>query len=159
MKRIACLILTLLLVCSAMGQKGVEKMQRQKAEIERQIEASKRLLSTTDNDIRGQLATLNALTQRLNERRRLLEDTRREIRELDIQSHQLVNELKKLHEEYDECRDRYASACQFYQKQKSSFNPLLFVFSSNNMIKTISSRSVSDMFVSIRNPSLNLLMR
>lgn len=132
MRRFACLIFAVLLTCQVWSQNGLEKMQQQKAEIERQIAASQKLLKTTDNDIRSQLSTLNALTQRLNERRKMLEATRQEIRALDIQAHKLVDELKKLHDEYDECRDRYAAACQFYQKQKSSFNPLLFVFSAKD---------------------------
>ena len=118
-------------ICAQSGT-SVDRMQEQKAEIERQIAASKKLLTSTDNDIQSQLVNLNLLTRRLEERRKLLEQTRQEISSLDKQSKQLSDELRKLQDEYEACRQRYADACRFYQKQKTSFNALLFLLSSQN---------------------------
>lgn len=126
------LLLALTSVMPVWGQKSVEKIQQQKAEIERQIKASESLLSSTDKDIKTQLSNLNILSERLSERRRLLDRTGREIRELTAQSDQLAKQLDLLRKEYDECRDRYAEACRFYQRQKTSLNPLMFLFSSSS---------------------------
>ena len=127
-----CIIVLLMLAMPLFGQKGgVEEMKRHKAEIERQIAASEKLLSATDKDIKGQMASLNVITRRLGERKKLMEQTEQEIKELTIQSELLNSELLKLQEQYEECKTKYAEACRFYQKQKSSFNPLLFILSSN----------------------------
>ncbi len=128
------LIIVLLVCCSAYvsGQNSVEKMKQQKAEIERQVAASEKLLNSTDKDIKSQVATLNTLSGRLKQRRKLLDEVRSEIKLLDRQSDSLTVELKELQKNYDECKERYAAACRFYQQQHSSFNPLLFLFSAKD---------------------------
>ena len=130
---------SLILLCLALsavsmyGQDAeVERMKRQKAEIERQVEASEKLLNSTDKDIKSQVANLNVLSERLKERRKLLDQVKREIRSLTLQSDKLTGELRKLQSEYDECKERYAEACRFYQKQRSSLDPLMFLFSSQD---------------------------
>lgn len=125
-------LFSLAIVLPVFGQKNVELIQKQKAEIERQVKASENLLSTTDKDIKSQLSSLNILAERLSERRRLLDQTRSEIKTLTAQSDQLAKQLAVLQKEYDECRARYAEACRFYQRQKTSLNPLLFLFSSKD---------------------------
>ena len=67
----------------------------------------------------------------MQERRRLLDQTKRDIRSLNAQTQKLENEIKQLQEEYDECSGRYADACRFYQHQQISFNPVTFLFSSS----------------------------
>ncbi len=134
MRRIGILFVWLVLTAAPVwAQKGVvEQMRQHKAEIERQIAASKKLLTNTDNSITSQLASVNMLANLLSERRKLLEQTKLEIRVLEKEAEELTEQLSILQKEYEECQERYAAACQFYQKQHSSFNPLLFLFSSRN---------------------------
>lgn len=134
MRRIGILIVWLVLIAVPVwAQKGVvDQMRQHKAEIERQISASKKLLSSTDNSISSQLASVNMLTNLLSERRELLEQTKLEIRVLEKEAEELTGQLNILQKEYEECQERYAAACQFYQRQHSSFNPMLFLFSSKN---------------------------
>lgn len=128
------LVFLALSAVSVYGQEDaeVERMKKQKAEIERQVAASEKLLSSTDKDIKSQVANLNVLSDRLKERRKLLDQVKQEIRSLTLQSDKLSGELRKLQKEYDECKERYAEACRFYQKQKSSLDPLMFLFSSQD---------------------------
>ena len=94
--------------------------------------ASEKLLSSTDKDIKSQVANLNVLSERLKGRRKLLDQVKQEIRSLTLQSDKLNRELRELQKEYDECKERYAEACRFYQKQKASLDPLMFLFSSQD---------------------------
>ncbi len=131
--RILFLLLLLFTVSSAYCQNSsLESLKKQREGIEQQIAASEKLLSSTDKDISSQLSRLNILTDRLKSRHQLLENARAEVRSLDAQLRKLTSELDKLQKEYDECKERYAAACKFYQVQKSSFNPLLFLFSSDS---------------------------
>lgn len=109
----------------------IEQMQRERAAIEQQITESEKILQGTENDIATQVANLNTITARLKERRRLLDQTRRDIRSLNAQTQKLEKEINQLQEEYDECSNRYAEACRFYQSQQVSFNPITFLFSSS----------------------------
>ncbi|MCQ2074954.1 MAG: peptidoglycan DD-metalloendopeptidase family protein [Bacteroidaceae bacterium] len=127
---LACLMLSVL---SLYGQDdAVERMKRQKAEIERQVAASEKLLSSTDRDIKSQVASLNVLSERLKGRRKLLDQVKQEVRSLTLQVDELDRELRKLQKEYGECQERYAEACRFHQKQKASLDPLMFLFSSQD---------------------------
>lgn len=134
MKR--CVILSLVLFSclfiNAQTNALIEKMQKERAGIEQQITESEKILQGTENDIATQVANLNTITARLKERRRLLDQTKRDIRSLNTQTQKLENEIKQLQQEYDECSTRYADACRFYQHQQVSFNPVTFLFSSSS---------------------------
>ncbi|MBO7247255.1 MAG: peptidoglycan DD-metalloendopeptidase family protein [Bacteroidaceae bacterium] len=133
MKR--CIVLSfILLYCvltNAQTNALIEQMQKERASIEQQIVESEKILQGTESDIATQIANLNTITARLQERRRLLDQTKRDIRSLNAQTQKLENEIKQLQEEYDECSGRYADACRFYQHQQISFNPVTFLFSSS----------------------------
>lgn len=134
MKR--CIVLSFIfLYCvltNAQTNALIEQMQKERASIEQQIVESEKILQGTENDIATQVANLNTITARLKERRRLLDQTKRDIRSLNTQTQKLENEIKQLQQEYDECSTRYADACRFYQHQQVSFNPVTFLFSSSS---------------------------
>lgn len=134
MKR--CIVLSFIfLYCvltNAQTNALIEQMQKERADIEQQITESEKILQGTENDIATQVANLNTITARLKERRRLLDQTKRDIRSLNTQTQKLENEIKQLQQEYDECSTRYADACRFYQHQQVSFNPVTFLFSSSS---------------------------
>lgn len=109
---------------------SIEKMRKERAEMEQQIAQQEKILLSTENDITSQVANLNIITAKLKQRSRLLDQTRSEIRQLDRQSANLQSEIKKLETEYDDCCDSYAAACRFYQEQNSNFNSLTFILSS-----------------------------
>ncbi len=134
MKRCVILFLVLFscLFINAQTNALIEKMQKERADIEQQITESEKILQGTENDIATQVANLNTITARLKERRRLLDQTKRDIRSLNTQTQKLENEIKQLQQEYDECSTRYADACRFYQHQQVSFNPVTFLFSSSS---------------------------
>ena len=134
MKRILVVyMLIFLCVLSPYAQTNalIEQMQKERAAIEQQISESEKLLAGTEGDIAAQVANLNTISALLKERKKLLEQTKKDIRSLNAQTLKLETEIKQLQSEYDECSDRYADACRFYQHQQVSFNPITFLFSSS----------------------------
>ena len=134
MKRILVVYMLLFLcVLSPYAQTNalIEQMQKERAAIEQQISESEKLLAGTEGDIATQVANLNTISALLKERKKLLEQTKKDIRSLNAQTLKLETEIKQLQSEYDECSDRYADACRFYQHQQVSFNPITFLFSSS----------------------------
>lgn len=122
----------LLASASVYGQNNVDDMKRQREELRKQIDASEKMLSSTNTDINVQVANLNVISARLKERQKLLAETRRQISEFNKQSAALTVKLKQMESEYKDCQDKYSEACRFYQKRQNSFNPLLFIFSSDD---------------------------
>ena len=134
MKRYFILLFLISVQVMAWGQKNsvVEKMQRERAEIEEQIARQEQILVSTESSISSQVSNLNVITAKLKERSKMLEKTRSEIRSLDRESGRIEQEIAQLEKEYEQCRDRYADACRFYQSQNSSFNPLTFILATES---------------------------
>lgn len=121
-------------VVSAYGQTNsvIEKMRRQRAEMEEQIARQEQILTSTESSISSQVSNLNIVTAKLKERTRMLETTRSEIRSLDRETTRLEKEIAQLEKEHEQCKERYADACRFYQHQNSSFNPLTFILATES---------------------------
>ena len=110
----------------------IEKMRQERAEMEEQIARQEKILTTTESDISSQVKNLNVITAKLKERTKILDKTRSEIRSLDRESNRLEKEIVQLEKEHEQCKERYADACRFYQHQNSSFNPLTFILATES---------------------------
>ena len=134
MKRYIILLFLLSAPMLMMGQTNsvIEKMRKERAEMEEQIARQEKILTSTESSITSQVSNLNIITAKLKERTKLLDKTRSEIRSLDRETTRLENEIKQLEKEHEQCKDRYAEACRFYQHQNSSFNPLTFILATES---------------------------
>ena len=134
MKKVVVMMLLGLAPVLAQGQTNsvIEKMRRERAEMQEQLARQEKILTTTESDIKSQVSNLNIITAKLKERTKILDKTRSEIRELDRESSRLEKEIKQLEKEHEQCRERYADACRFYQHQNASFNPLTFILATGS---------------------------
>jgi len=129
------LLLSILSVSlTALGQTNavIEKMRRERAEMEEQIARQEKILTSTESSISSQVSNLNIITAKLKERTKMLDKTRTEIRSLDRETARLEKEIEQLEKEHEQCKERYADACRFYQHQNSSFNPLTFILATES---------------------------
>ena len=130
-------IILLLLLCIPLLMEGqtnsvIDKMRKERAEMEEQIARQEKILTSTESNITSQVSNLNIITAKLKERTKLLDKTRSEIRSLDRETTRLEKEIQQLEKEHQQCKDRYAEACRFYQHQNSSFNPLTFILATES---------------------------
>lgn len=134
MKRYIVLLLVLSAHLYIWGQSNsvIDRMRRERAEMEEQIARQEKILTSTESSISSQVSNLNIITAKLKERTKMLEKTRNEIRSLDRESTRLEKEIAQLEKEHEQCKERYADACRFYQHQNSSFNPLTFILASES---------------------------
>lgn len=134
MKRYIVLLLVLSAHLFIWGQSNsvIDRMRRERAEMEEQIARQEKILTSTESSISSQVSNLNIITAKLKERTKMLEKTRNEIRSLDRESTRLEKEIAQLEKEHEQCKERYADACRFYQHQNSSFNPLTFILASES---------------------------
>ena len=133
-KRYFLLLILLSASLFADGQTNsvIDRMRRERAEMEEQIARQEKILTSTESDISSQVSNLNIITAKLKERTRIVEKTRSEIRSLDRESTRLEKEIADLEKDYEQCKERYADACRFYQHQNSSFNPLTFILATES---------------------------
>ena len=134
MKRNIILLLLLCIPLLIEGQTNsvIEKMRKERAEMEEQIARQEKILTSTESNITSQVSNLNIISAKLKERTKLLDKTRSEIRSLDRETTRLEKEIQQLEKEHQQCKDRYAEACRFYQHQNSSFNPLTFILATES---------------------------
>ncbi|MBP5347804.1 MAG: peptidoglycan DD-metalloendopeptidase family protein [Bacteroidaceae bacterium] len=132
MKKLFILILLIQFPFMVTGQTNavIEKMRKERAEMEEQIARQEKILTSTEKDIASQISNLNIITARLKERTTILEKTRSEVRSLDRESSRLNKEIEQLEKEHEQCKERYDQACKFFQRQNSNFNPLTFILAS-----------------------------
>lgn len=116
----------------AHAQTGIEQMRTQRMELERKLADQEKILTSTETSIAAQLSNLNVLQARLEERNRVLAGTRKELAGLTEQQNRLSRQIRTLEKEYDNCRDTYAQACRFYQRQQTEMNALTFLLSSDS---------------------------
>lgn len=134
MKRNILLILLLSVALSMQGQTNsvIEKMRKERADMEEQISNQEKILVSTESDISSQVKNLDIITAKLKERTRMLEKTRSEIRSLDRESTRLEKEIVQLEKEFEECKERYADACRFYQHQNTGYNIISFILATES---------------------------
>lgn len=125
-------LLSAALVTEGQTNSVIDRMRRERAEMEEQIARQEKILTSTESDISSQVSNLNIITAKLKERTRMLEKTRSEVRSLDRETSRIEKEIAQLEKEYEQCRERYADACRFYQHQNSSFNPLTFILATES---------------------------
>ena len=91
MKKVVVMMLLGLAPVLAQGQTNsvIEKMRRERAEMQEQLARQEKILTTTESDIKSQVSNLNIITAKLKERTKILDKTRSEIRELDRESSRL----------------------------------------------------------------------
>ena len=129
---LALLLISAPLLAAGQSNSVIERMRRERAEMEEQIARQEKILTTTESDISSQVSNLNIVSAKLKERTRMLDKTRSEIRSLDRESSRLQKEIVQLEKEHEQCRERYADACRFYQHQNASFNPLTFILATES---------------------------
>ena len=104
MKRKILLILFLSVTLFIDGQTNsvIEKMRRERAEMEDQIASQEKILVSTESDISSQVKNLDIITARLKERTRMLEKTRSEIRSQFFGAFELKEDAASAPEEASE---------------------------------------------------------
>lgn len=110
----------------------IERMRRERAELEEQLARQEQILTSTESSIQAQISNLNIVSAKLKERTRMLEKTRSEIRSLNREISRLESEIVRFEKEHEQCKERYAQACQFFQRQNANLNQLTFILATDS---------------------------
>ena len=140
MKRILPTILALCLTLFAYGQNNpkVKEMEVQRNLIEQQISESKKLLTSTEKNVEGQLAQLSALSAQIKKQKSYIERIDADVKALDRELVSIEEQLKTLQLELERRRQHYAYALQKMVHKNTFENRLMFIFSAesfNQMIR------------------------
>ena len=134
MKHLLCLILTSCFVVLTYGQVNskVKEMESQRNRLEQEISQSKKLLSTTQKDVDGQLQALSALAAQIEKQQQLVDRLDADIRATDREIKSIEEQLVTLQAELDRRREHYARALRMMVSKNTFENRLMFLLSANS---------------------------
>lgn len=125
--------ISIILFGSAFGQKDKEQLQKQNADLKKQISSLNVTLNQTKQESKLSIAYLNAVNQKLALREKVYNNTQKEKRfiEDDIYKRQL--EINKNNRELEVLRKNYAEILVKAYKTKGVQNKVTFILSSKNI--------------------------
>lgn len=130
--------ISIILFGSAFGQKDKEVLQKQNADLKKQITSLNATLNQTKQESKLSISYLNAVNQKLTLREKVYNNTQKEKRfiEDDIYKRQL--EINKNNRELEVLRKNYAEILVKAYKTKGVQNKVTFILSSRNMGEALS---------------------
>lgn len=125
--------ISIILFGSAFGQKDKDVLQKQNADLKKQISTINASLNQTKQESKLSIAYLNAVNQKLTLREKVYNNTQKEKRfiEDDIYTRQL--EINKNNRELEVLRKNYAAILVKAYKTKGVQNKVTFILSAKNM--------------------------
>ena len=118
----------------------VKEMTSQRVKIEQEIAESKRLLSSAQKDVDGQLAQLSALTAQIKKQKQYVDRLNADVRAIDRELKSIEEQLTTLRTELERRREHYAQALQLMANKNSFDNRLMFLLSAdsfNQMVRRL----------------------
>ena len=109
-----------------------DKLQKDKKKIEKDIEYTNKLLKETKKNTQISLSQLMILNNKISMREDLISAISEDITGLDNKILSTSSIIKSLEQQLQELKDEYAKMIYFAYKNRSSYNTILFIFSSKD---------------------------
>lgn len=134
MRRFLCIVLAALSLGYVHAQTNpkVKEMENQRKRIEQEITESKKLLSSSQKDIDGQLAQLSALTAQIKKQKQFVDRLDADVRAIDRELANIEMQLKTLQTELERRREHYAYALRQMTHKNTFENRLMFLLSAES---------------------------
>ena len=135
MKQLLGLLLVCLLCVQGFAQstRKIRKLEKQHAELQKQISASETLLQSTKKDVKSQLNNLALLSGQINERKKYIETIEKDVKVIQVEVDRLQLELKALQRELADKKKKYEQSVKYMYRNKSIQEKLMFIFSADNL--------------------------
>ncbi|MGL6037795.1 MAG: murein hydrolase activator EnvC family protein, partial [Soonwooa sp.] len=126
-------LLSILFFGSIFGQNTKEQLQKQNADIKKQIANINADLAKTKNESKLSLAYLNAVNQKISLREKSYNNTQKEKRFIEDDIYRSQLEINKNKRELGKLREDYAAILVKAYKNKGVQNKVIFILSSKSM--------------------------
>lgn len=130
MKQLLGLLLVCLLCAQGFAQstRKIRELEKQHAELQKQISASETLLQSTKKDVKSQLNNLALLSGQINERKKYIETIEKDVKVIQAEVDRLQLELKALQRELADKKKKYEQSVKYMYRNKSIQEKLMFIF-------------------------------
>lgn len=120
------------LASPALGQAKKKDLQDEKQQIEKEIAYTNELLKETSRNKQSNVNSMVVLQKRINQRQRLVNTIRAEITLLDQEIAVTADSLTSISLELKKLKEEYAKMIYYAQRNRSSYDRLVFIFSSED---------------------------
>lgn len=123
---------------SAQTNSKVKEMERQRNRLELQLAESRKLLSSAQKDVDGQLAQLSALTAQIKKQKQFVARLDADVKAIDRELKSIEEQIQILQLELGRRREYYAKALQMMTNKNTFENKLMFLLSAesfNQMVR------------------------
>lgn len=140
MKRLFCYIIVLCALTFTYAQTNpkVKEMENQRQKLEQQLSESRKLLSSAQKDVDGQLAQLSALSAQIKKQKQFVDRLDADVRTIDRELKSIEEQMQTLQVELERRREHYAQALQMMPRKNTFESKLMFLFSAesfNQMVR------------------------
>ena len=140
MKRLLCYIIALVALNFTYAQTNpkVKEMESQRYKLEQQLAESRKLLSSAQKDVDGQLAQLSALTAQIKKQKQFVARLDADVKAINRELKSIEEQIRTLQAELERRREHYAKALQMMTNKNTFENKLMFLLSAesfNQMVR------------------------
>jgi septal ring factor EnvC (AmiA/AmiB activator) len=138
MKKYICITLYVCAVFTVSAQKSVKvrELENQRKAALNEIELTNRLLSETNESAQNSLNHLNLLSQRITQRKKVVQLLNQEINVIDKEITNIRSEISSLEKELSAKRTNYGHSVQKLQNHYTAQDKLLFILSAKNFAQS-----------------------
>jgi septal ring factor EnvC (AmiA/AmiB activator) len=107
-------------------------MEGQRHKIEQQLAESRKLLSSTQKSVEGQLAQLSALSAQIKKQKQFVSQLDADVKAIDRELKSIESQMATLQTELERRREHYAHALQMMTHKNTFENKLMFLLSADS---------------------------
>ncbi|GAA0874205.1 peptidoglycan DD-metalloendopeptidase family protein [Wandonia haliotis] len=134
MKNVTSYILFLFLftLSPVFSQQKSEKLKKEQAQLEKQIQATKSLLETTKKGTEKSFQELQLTEQNIRFREQLLENIDQQIKATDNRIQDIESSIVSLNTKIESLKEQYRAMVFYAYKKRNKYDRIMFIFSSDN---------------------------
>lgn len=117
----------------AQSTRKIRELEKQHAELQKQISQSESLLQSTKKDVKSQLSNLTLLSGQIDERKKYIATIENDVNVIQCEVDRLQVELNTLKKELADKKDNYEQSVKYLYHNRSIQEKLMFIFSADNL--------------------------
>lgn len=117
----------------AQSTRKIRELEKQHAELQKQISQSESLLQSTKKDVKSQLSNLTLLSGQIDERKKYIATIENDVNVIQREVDRLQVELNTLKKELTDKKDNYEQSVKYLYHNRSIQEKLMFIFSADNL--------------------------
>ena len=117
----------------AQSTRKIRELEKQHAELQKQISQSESLLQSTKKDVKSQLSNLTLLPGQIHERKKYIATIENDVNVIQREVDRLQVELNTLKKELADKKDNYEQSVKYLYHNRSIQEKLMFIFSADNL--------------------------